>query len=77
MKRVKKYPIIGGPLDGEYANTKDFWTEYVSTHYNREAGQFAEYNDDYTTFNSGDSRSVVSMVFLHKSLLREAIREPQ
>ena len=39
MRTVPKFPIIGGPLDGEYANQKDFWDQ---TPYGRERGKFVD-----------------------------------
>lgn len=70
--KVKKFPIIGGPLDGQFANQADFYTGY-----NREAGQFVQYADEYLRFNSGDGKSPASMLFLYKPLVVPSIKDWQ
>lgn len=80
MASVQKFPIIGGPLDGQYSNMKDWDQEWISQfnpRYDRKAGRFAAYDAQYTRFNAGDSGSVVSCVWLHQSLLKQAQRLPQ
>lgn len=76
-KRVKKYPIIGGPLDGQFANQADWYSAYSSVTYNQDAGQFERWKNEYTRFNAGDRGSPSSMVFLHHSLILVPIRADQ
>lgn len=78
MANVKKYLILGGPLDGQYANQKDFYRLYVSTVYSQDAGQFEPWRLEYTMFNAGSRNgSPTSMVFIHHSLLKPPIRAKQ
>lgn len=69
------YPIIGGPLDGEYATTFDFYRGGVTAD---SGGIYAAHATEYAEFNAaGGGRRRIggspSMVFLHKSLLRPLI----
>ncbi len=70
------WPCIGGPLDGKYAVPLDFYTTHWA---DRERGRYAEYDNEYETFNSagGGYKRIgghPTMVFIHKSLLRPMIR---
>lgn len=72
------YPIIGGPLDGEYAATVDFEKEWKSSNpeWAREGGMYAHLSDEYLQFNrsGGYSKRIgsfpPSMVYIHKSVLK-------
>lgn len=81
MRRaVKKFPVIGGPLDGQYANQKDFHNAYeIIGHpeWSRPAGQFEAHKDSYGRFNSGDGRSPSSMVWLYLPTIPNPERMPQ
>lgn len=80
MPNVKKYPIIGGPLDGKYANTKDFQREYRSPsdpRFDQECGQYEEHRRDYTQYNAGGIHGGPSMVFLYVPTLPNIMRMPQ
>lgn len=93
MSTVTKYPIIGGPLDGEHANNRDFepafrdeynhrlieqgWDRKV---FDRPEGKFFAYRDEYASFNNASGRrhdDWASMVWIWREMLRPAIREPQ
>lgn len=73
-QNVPKFPIIGGPLDGEYANNKDF-QDWQHIH-----GQFAEYRSQYLAYNNASGyhhpdRS--SMIWIHRALVPQKKRLPQ
>jgi hypothetical protein len=75
----KKYPIIGGPLDGEYGDYADFQEGYdVQASWGgtlRDPGEHAAFKNEYVSFNSANGRrNDPSMIWLHKSLLRGTIR---
>lgn len=76
MPTVKKYPIIGGPLDGEYANAADFSPGYTSSNprWSRPKGQFSDWRSEYSAYNNGAGAGGPSMVFLHRDLLRPVQR---
>lgn len=62
------YPIIGGPLDGQYAIPDDF-SRYGE-------GKFADFSASYATYNSaGRNRRDTSMIFLYVGLLQPTRRE--
>lgn len=75
------YPVIGGPLDGQYAIVDDFKTtsgKPGETWY-REGGIYGHLAKEYHEFNAGHGgRKVIggfpSMVFLHDSLCRPLAR---
>lgn len=93
MAKVTKYPIIGGPLDGAYANHRDFdpafydeynhklieqgWARKV---YDRPEGKFHAYQDQYAAFNNASGRTHddwASMIWVWREMLSPSIREPQ
>lgn len=75
------YPIIGGPLDGEYAITSDFYSgsgKEGDTYY-RPEGIYYHLSRQYEEFNAAHGgRKVLggspSMVFIHTSLLKPLAR---
>jgi hypothetical protein len=74
------YPIIGGPLDGEYATTDDFYPERgkPDSYYYRPGGLYGHLDREYAEFNaaSGGNKKLggsPTMVFIHKSLLKPLI----
>lgn len=80
MPTVKKYPIIGGPLNGEYGNRNDFYSAYSSPTnpgWFREGGRWADYRKDYITFNAGDRVSPSSMIWLYVPLIPPSRRMKQ
>lgn len=93
MPTVTKYPIIGGPLDGEHANGRDFAPAFYDEYnhrlrdqgydrkvYDTPEGKFYKYADFYTNFNNASGRTHddwASMIWIHKDLLRPSVREPQ
>jgi len=70
------YPCIGGPLDGLYATTQDFYG--ASSWSDRDEGIYHHLRNEYYEYNSGyGARKRIgghpSMVFIHKSLLKPLI----
>lgn len=86
---MKAYPCLGGPLDGQFASTKDFVVERYSQITNfvsgkviadgfigkihHPAGQYSRYRGEYFRFNCGERRGPTTMVWLHRDLLRKPI----
>lgn len=80
MATVKKYPVIGGPIDGAFANMQDFWDAHVSAigpQYDRERGAFCAHAKDYVRYNAGVRRAPASSIFLWRPLIPGARRVPQ
>lgn len=63
------YPCIGGPLDGEYATTSDFYCDGMYAHLDRE---YEEYNAARATRRVLGAQP--SMVFIHKAALKPLAR---
>lgn len=66
---MKRYLCIGGPLNGERANRKDFdekfiWRGQVTV----PEGNFVAYKDEYHPYNSANGFPP-SMIWIHRSLL--------
>lgn len=88
-KNVPKFPIIGGPLDGKFANNKDFQAEWIDTYSRKHPprpvrdqpeGQFHAHQDEYVAFNNASGRDHTgwaSMIWIHRSLLSPGVRLPQ
>jgi len=71
LKSRKAYPIVGGPLDGEFALTIDFqsaWGTPGDGKFYREGGMYAHLSREYFEYNSA-SRGNPSMIFVHESCL--------
>jgi hypothetical protein len=68
--RVKAYPCIGGPLDGQHATTKDFGTDGMFEHLDAE---YAYYNFGYVSWRRDRSKPLPTMVFLHRDVLAPVI----
>jgi hypothetical protein len=68
---AKAYYCVGGPLDGQYATTADFYTYAWG---DNPVGMFAHLDGEYSQFNNGGYASGCSMVWLHKSLLKPPIK---
>lgn len=77
---VKRYPVIGGPLNGETAVFADFYPAIYASitvpgyaqkgDLVREAGMHVAYADSYVPYNrNGGHRDVPTMIFLYKKLL--------
>lgn len=62
------YPVIGGPLDGQYATTFDFYNDGIYHHLTRE---YFEYNSAFGSRSKIGARP--SMVIIHSSVLRPLI----
>lgn len=93
MKTVTKYPIVGGPLDGEYANNQDFSPEFRDEYnhrlrdqgydrkvYDTPEGKFYAYRNQYASFNNASGRrhdDWASMIWVWRELLSPSVREPQ
>jgi hypothetical protein len=93
MSTVTKYPIIGGPLDGAYANHNDFAAAFRDEYNHRlveqghdrkifdaPEGKFYAYHDQYASFNNASGRvhdDWASMIWVYRELLRPSVREPQ
>lgn len=76
------YPVVGGPINGEYADYSDW---YDRTWDGSPPGQFAEYKGLYVPFNRADGATSgsrgkrdggpASLIWLHIDLLRPMIRK--
>lgn len=74
------YPIIGGPLDGQWGN----WDDFQNSGYGGTLpGVHYPHRAEYTPFNRADGQTrgrgkkhngPASMIWLHKSLLQPMIR---
>ncbi len=67
---MKAYPVIGGPLDGEYACTKDFDSDGMYAHL---SGTYAQYNFGWVDWRRDKGTHVPSMVFLSLELTKPVI----
>lgn len=80
-KNVPKFPIIGGPLDGEYANQFDFRNVYTSVRWPESsypAGKFVEFRSQYAAFNNAAGRNGwSSRIWICIDLLRPSVKLPQ
>lgn len=77
---ARKYPIIGGDLNGDLANERDFRPERRAmrsigrfTLYGdvlSPGGQFGAWADQYVAYNRADARAKApTRVWLHKSMV--------
>ena len=67
------YPCIGGPLDGQYATTDDFYRGWGKPEdkYYRPEGMYSHLSQEYCEYNAAYRHSkYTSMIFIHVSLLK-------
>ena len=78
MKYAKRYPCVGGPLDGQTVTRNDFMPEDyaivgsgATAHRTLIRGAEAKHAKDYVEFNRANraERTAPSMIWLHRSLL--------
>lgn len=79
MSRAKGYPIIGGPLAGQFAREQDFYPErraarasgpYKPGDVVSPGGVFGPHSKQYVAYNRADAhRNVPTRIWLHVSLI--------
>lgn len=64
---MKAYYCVGGPLDGEYATSKDFYGDWRT----KEKGMYAHLYKQYSQFNGCGGRC--TMLWIHVDLMKPGI----
>ena len=86
------YPIVGGPLDGKHATTKDFEARSVATRTTsyfregdvlREGGRYRDHTRSYVAYNlnggwsGGNAHTFSSMIWVYAPLIGKKITTKQ